>query len=100
MDSLSRSSVAPPTRTSERGMRGSVLDRESVLVDIFGEALSKLGFEGDFNGVFSSSLTIEMTDGRRGTLYLLVMLERVESDLLERLHKPISPSSDIPAMGG
>lgn len=94
MDNVLRSS-GPSATDSERERRGRVFDRESLRVEIFGDTLSKLGFEGDFNGVFCSSRTMVITDGRRDVLYLLAVLERVESDLLERLDRPISPSSDI-----
>jgi hypothetical protein len=68
---------------SDRERRGKVFDLESLRVDILGDRLRKLGFEGDLKAVFSSPRTIVISDGRLAVLCLLVLL-RVESDFLER----------------
>lgn len=96
MASVLRSSLgAPSFKDSERERRGRVFDRDILRPELFGELLSKLGFEGDFNGVLSSSRTTVITDGRRGILCLLFVLLRTEFDLRRRLARPMSPSSDM-----
>lgn len=91
-NALKSSAAGAPV--SARCKRGSVFDRETLRL-LFGEPLlppTRFGFEGDLMGVFSSPWKIDTTEvlrcGLRGVL-------GVDSDALERLYMPMSPSSDI-----
>lgn len=64
----------------------------------FGDGGTRLGFEGDLIGVFSSPRTTVTMEGRRGLRFLCVSV--LESDLRARLYSPMSSSSAISYAGG
>lgn len=78
-------------------MRGSVFERDNLRELVFGEVETRLGFDGDLIGVFSSSLTMVTMDGRRVARVRFVGVPCIELERRLRLQSPMSSSSDMRA---